>query len=104
MKGSKLRPWQYEKWKNIDLQALIAYCSYYENIGMAEYLPKVAAPFLFYAGEEDNYPHSRAKACAEIIQNAVFVSLPGLNHSGASIGAPAALPYVLKFLERTTNR
>jgi len=104
MRGSKLEPREYEKWRSADLDAYMAYMSYYENIGMTDYLPKVNAPFLFYAGEEDKYPHSRAKACAEIMRNAEFVSLPGLNHSGASVGSPEALPHVLRFLEKVTNR
>ena len=104
LRGSTLAPWEYEKWRNADTDALIAYMSYYENIGMVDYLPKVTAPFLFYAGDEDKYPHSRAKACAEIMQNAEFVSLPGLNHSKAGTGSKEALPQVLKFLEQHTYR
>jgi len=104
LRGSKLTPQEYEKWRNADPEAYIAYMSYYENIGMADYLPKLTAPFLFYAGEEDEYPHSRAKACAEIMQNAEFISFPGLNHSGASVGSPAVLPHVLRFLEKVTNQ
>ena len=100
LRGSKLKEWEYEKWNNADTDALVAYMSNYENIGMADYLPKVTAPFLFYAGSEDTYPHSTAKACAEIMPNAEFVSLPGLNHSGASIGTKPALPHVLSFLEK----
>ena len=54
---------------------------------------------LLYAGEEDTYPHSTAKACAEIMQNALFVSLPGLDHMGAFRSRDQVLPHVLKFLE-----
>ena len=88
-----------EMWNNADFDAFIAYCSYYENIGMAEYLPKLTIPCLIYAGEEDTYPHSTAKACAEIMQNALFVSLPGLNHPGAFYNWDQVLPHVLKFLD-----
>ena len=88
-----------EMWNNADFDAFIAYCSYYENIGMAEYLPKLTIPCLIYAGEEDTYPHSTAKACAEIMQNALFVSLPGLNHTGAFYRRDQVLPHVLKFLD-----
>jgi pimeloyl-ACP methyl ester carboxylesterase len=98
-RGSKLEDYEKEKWLNADLQALIAYCSNYENIGMAEYLPKLATPCLLYAGAEDTYPHSRAKACAEIMQNATFVSLPGLDHGGAFRARDQVLPHVLKFLD-----
>ncbi len=97
-----LEDWEREKWNNTDFDALIAYCSNYENIGMADYLPIVTAPFLFYAGSEDKYPHSTAKACAEIMQNALFVSLPGLNHPGAFYKGDQVLPHVLEFLIEQT--
>jgi pimeloyl-ACP methyl ester carboxylesterase len=98
-RGSKLEDWEREKWLNADPRALIAYCSNYEHIGMAEYLPTLTTPCLLYAGAEDTYPHSRAKACAEIMQNATFVSLPGLDHGGAFRARDQVLPHVLKFLE-----
>jgi pimeloyl-ACP methyl ester carboxylesterase len=94
-----LESWERDKWNNTDFDALIAYCSYYENIGMAEYLPPLNVPCLLYAGEDNTYPHSTAKACAEIMQNALFVSLPGLNHMGAFLNRDMVLPHVLKFLE-----
>ena len=94
-----MEDWERDKWKNTDFDALIAYCSNYENIGMAEYLPTLTVPCLLYAGEDDTYPHSTAKACAEIMQNALFVSLPGLNHGGAFRSKDKILPHVLKFLE-----
>ena len=77
-----MEDWERDSHTNADVDALIAYCSYYENIGMAEYLPNLTVPCLLYAGEKDTYPHSRAKACAEIMQNAEFLSLPGLDHPG----------------------
>ena len=98
-RGSKLEDYERDKWLNADLQALIAYCSNYENIGMADYLPKLTTPCLLYAGAEDTYPHSRAKACADIMQNATFVSLPGLDHGGAFRAKDQVLPHVLRFLE-----
>ena len=94
-----MEDWERDKWKNADFEALIAYCSNYENIGMAEYLPNLTIPCLIYAGEDDTYPHSTAKACAEIMQNATFVSLPGLDHMGAIRRIDMILPHVLKFLE-----
>jgi pimeloyl-ACP methyl ester carboxylesterase len=99
-RGREMEKWERDKWLNDDLDALIAYCSNYENIGMAEYLPTLTIPCLFYAGEEDTYPHSRAKACAEIMQNALFMSLPGLDHEGAFNSWDQVLPHVLQFLER----
>ncbi len=68
LRGSKLKDWENEKWNTADIDALVAYMSYFENIGMADYLPQITAPFLFYAGSEDKYPHSRAKACVEVLE------------------------------------
>ena len=98
-RGSKLEDWEREKWLNADPKSLIGYCSNYENIGMAEYLPTLTTPCLLYAGADDTYPHSRAEACAEIMQNATFVSLPGLDHGGAFRARDQVLPHVLKFLD-----
>ena len=98
-RGIEMDKLERDKWLNADLDALIAYCSNYENIGMADYLPTLTIPCLFYAGEEDTYPHSRAKAAADIMQNASFVSLPGLDHGGAFNCGDRVLPHVLQFLE-----
>jgi pimeloyl-ACP methyl ester carboxylesterase len=103
-RGSRLQDWEYEMWRCADTEAFIAYMSYYENIGLTDYLPKVLAPFLFYAGTEDKHPHATAKNCSEIMPNAEFVSLIGLNHSGASIGTYPPLPHVLSFLDKVSNR
>jgi len=102
-RGRELEEWERKRWLNADLDALIAYCSYYENIGMADYLPILTIPCLLYAGEEDTYPHSRAKACAEIMQNAVFLSLPGLNHGEAFNKNSVVLPHILRFLEEVNE-
>ena len=85
---------------NADLDAISAYCSIFENIGMAEFLPKVGIPCLFYAGEDDVGYYSASKACAEIVPGSEFVSFPGLNHIGASSGSKTVLPHVLRFLEK----
>jgi pimeloyl-ACP methyl ester carboxylesterase len=102
LRGSKYENREKERWMNADLDAYIACSSFYENIGMSEYLPDILTPFLIYVGEED-WAYLPAKECAEIIPNAQFVSFPGLNHFGASTGSKVVLPYVLKFLEETIN-
>ena len=68
-----------------------------EHVGFMDRLPLVELPWLFYAGDKD-YLYERAKKTAEIIPNAQFVSLSGLNHSGASVHSELVLPHVLKFL------
>jgi pimeloyl-ACP methyl ester carboxylesterase len=92
--------WAKNMFRRNDLEALTAYSSFQENIGMADYLPKLSIHCLLYAGEEDTYPHSMAKACAEIMRNAEFLSLPGLNHTGAIVQSSVVLPHVLRFLEK----
>jgi pimeloyl-ACP methyl ester carboxylesterase len=97
------REWFKNTWLSQDLEALIAYCSFYENIGMADYLPKLRTPCLLYAGEEDPYNHSIAKDCAEIMRCAEFLSLPGLNHLGAITQSSVVITHVLTFLEKVTK-
>jgi len=102
-RGIKMEDWERGSHLKADMDALIAYCSYYENIGMTEYLPNLTVPCLLYAGEKDTYPHSRAKACAEIMQNAEFLSLPGLDHRGAFTESSVVLPHILRFLEKAAK-
>lgn len=98
-RGSRMDEWERQKWLNNDLKALDAYCNLYENIGMKEYLPNVTIPTLLFAGSDDTYPHQASKQCAELMQNAQFVSLPGLNHAGTIRERITVLPHVFRFLE-----
>jgi pimeloyl-ACP methyl ester carboxylesterase len=91
-------PYMIERWLNADPRALIAYCSYQENIGMKETLPTLNLPCLFYVGDKDTERYSRVIECVEIMQNADFVSLPGIDHGGAFRRKDIVLPHVLKFL------
>jgi len=97
-RGDDVGDYTIERWLNADPRALIAYCSNYENIGMADILPTLTLPCLLYAGEKDVIPHAGAKTCAEVMQNATFVSFPGLDHVGAFTNIDEVLPHVLKFL------
>jgi pimeloyl-ACP methyl ester carboxylesterase len=94
--------WVKNIWRGNDLEALIAYCSFYENIGMADYLPKLDTPCFLYAGGEDTYTHTVAKACADIMRDAEFQSLPGFNHMQALIQSSVVLPHVIRFLNKVT--
>ena len=80
-----------------DSETLVALWSVREHVGFKDRLPLVELLWLFYAGDQD-YLYERAKKTAEIIPNANFVSLPGLDHSGAIIRSELVLPHVLKFL------
>lgn len=80
-----------------DPEALIACWSVREHVGFEDRLPLVDLPCLLYAGDQD-YLYQRAKRTAEIIPNARFVSLPGLDHFGGLGHSEVVLPNVLNFL------
>jgi len=96
--------WRRRTLPSTDFDAMIAYRSYFENIGMADYLPKLSIPCMIYAGENDTYTHSLAKKCAEIMKNAEFISLEGLSHAEAHFDSEKVVPIVDKFLENNLNR
>jgi pimeloyl-ACP methyl ester carboxylesterase len=92
-----------ERWMKADPRALVAYCSYRDNIGMADILPTITTPCLLYAGELDTIPHKYAKLCDEIMPNSSFVSLRGLNHFEGFIRMDQVLPLVLGFIDSHTH-
>ncbi len=102
-RGDNMNDYTVERWMNADPRALIAFCSYYENIGMADILPTVTNPFLLYAGEEDKAPHKYAKLCNEILRNSKFISFPGLGHLEAFTRIDQVLPHILWFLENLSE-
>ena len=101
-RGRKLDEWELNKWLQSDLEALDAYCSLYENTGMVDFLPRVEIPCLLFAGSMDPYPHGASMKCAELLPNAEFLSLPGLDHGGALRESGIVLPHVLRFLDKVT--
>ena len=67
--------------------------------GVEELLPNINVPCLLYCGDADGfYPGS--KAAAQAIPNAVFASIPGLNHGETSRAGDLVLPHVTKFLKK----
>ena len=104
IRGNNMNDYTVERWMNADPRALIAYCSYIENIGMKEILPTISTPCLLYAGTLDIIPHKYSKMCDEIMQNSSFVSLAGLTHSQGFSHMNRVLPHVLSFLESFTDR
>jgi pimeloyl-ACP methyl ester carboxylesterase len=97
-KDKEMPEWEVKKWRNTDYEAGIAYCSYYENIGMAEYLSELEIPTFVYVGENDKDAYEGAIRLAEVIPDAGFLSLPGLDHGGASKASELVLPHIKKFL------
>ena len=102
-RGRKLDAWERDKWLENDLEALDAYCCLYENTGMIDFLPRVEIPCLLFAGSLDTYPYGASKKCAELMPNARFLSLPGLDHGSALRESQAVLPHVLSFLNQVTR-
>ena len=81
-----------------DPEALLAFLSVREHVGFEDVLPSLELPCLFYAGDQDIW-YDGAKQTAELIQNARFVSLPGLDHLGAIRHIDRVLPHVLSFIK-----
>lgn len=105
VKGASLEDWGRNVFLNLDLGALIAYSSYFENIGFADYLPTLTTACFLYAGEMDD-DHASARECAKVVRNASFVSLPGFNHYWAfnsTLARDLIIPHVLKFLDSLSH-
>lgn len=97
-RGRKLSEQDLEDWRSVDLSTLAAVNSLEDVIGFEEYLPLVDTPMLFYAGMEDEfYPYAREGA--EMMPNARFVSLEGLDHGSGFDRSDLVLPYVFQFLD-----
>ena len=71
--------------------------------GVEGLLPTLDLPCLLYCGDADGF-FPGSKAAAEAIPNAVFVSLPGLNHGEASRDGELVLPHVTEFLKNATMK
>ena len=64
-------------------------------------LPELHLPVLLYCGDQDS-AYSNARESAEVLPNATFLSLPGLNHGLAFRARDAVVPHVRAFLDRAT--
>ena len=82
---------------NTDWDAMIAINMNQEHLGFDEYLPSLKLQCLFFIGENDSR-YSSAKRTAGMIENAMFVSLPGLNHAQAFRQSHLILPQIQEFL------
>jgi pimeloyl-ACP methyl ester carboxylesterase len=65
--------------------------------GFEDILSSVSTPCLLFAGEEDGNC-TDARRASELIPNATFVSLPGLNHREALMRNDLVLPHITRFL------
>ena len=80
-----------------DAEAIIAHLSLREYVGIEDILSTLVVPCLLFVGEADD-SYSNARKCSEIIPNATFVSLPGLDHIDVYFRADLVLPHITKFL------
>ena len=71
--------------------------------GVEELLPGLNIPCLLYCGDADGF-FPGAKEASQAIPNAVFASLPGLDHGQASRASEQVLPHVTKFLKNVTMK
>ena len=62
-------------------------------------LSAMALQALIYCGDRDS-SQEPARRASELMHNAAFVSLPGLDHMQAFYRADLVLPHVQAFLER----
>jgi pimeloyl-ACP methyl ester carboxylesterase len=74
-----------------------------ESIDASDLLPSITVPCLLYAGERDPM-HDGVKEAAKHIQNASFVSIPGLMHTETFVHSDFILPYVKRFLSSVARK
>ena len=71
--------------------------------GLENQLPRLDLPCLLYCGDADGF-FPGAKQASQVIPNAVFAPLPGLNHGQASRAGDQVLPHVTKFLKEAAMK
>jgi pimeloyl-ACP methyl ester carboxylesterase len=96
--GSMNPHWE-ERLRGLDPRAMVAYLDPTRpRPRFVNGLPQMNLPCLLYAGELDGDAHRNGPAAAHQMPDARFVSLPGLDHGGASAAVDAIMPHVLAFL------
>jgi pimeloyl-ACP methyl ester carboxylesterase len=86
-----------------DSQALVAICqSMLAEKSLLEDLPEMSMPFLIFAGDKD-FTFAGAKESAELLPNASFITLPGLDHSLAGGSPELIVPKIREFLKRVNE-
>ncbi len=82
-----------------DPEALIALLTWRkrEQLGLAEVLPSLKTPCLFFVGEADGSLQGARAACA-LVPGARFVSFPGRGHVETGARPDLVVPPILRFL------
>jgi pimeloyl-ACP methyl ester carboxylesterase len=87
-----------------DSQALVAICrAMLTEKSLLEDVPKMKMPFLIFAGDND-FTFAGAKETYELLPNAIFVSLPGLDHFQAGSYPELIVPQIKGFLSRVNGQ
>ncbi len=66
--------------------------------GMEDILSELSLPILLYVGEKDEL-YAGVKKCYQILPNASFISLPGLDHIESFVKRNQILPQIIDFLK-----
>jgi pimeloyl-ACP methyl ester carboxylesterase len=97
--AGSITPQYEERLRGLDPQAMVACLDPTRHRpSYVDALPQMNLPCLLYAGEQDGGAHQNGPAAARQMRDARFVSLPGLNHVGASAAVNLIMPHVLAFL------
>jgi pimeloyl-ACP methyl ester carboxylesterase len=100
--GARATPELRTRWQANDLEALSAFLSLEDHWDFDDILPTITIPCLLIVGETDTF-YAGAKNCSEIIPDATFVSLPGLDHVEAGFRTDLTLPHIQRFLAEVSK-
>ncbi|MCE7736954.1 MAG: alpha/beta fold hydrolase [Candidatus Heimdallarchaeota archaeon] len=67
--------------------------------GIAEVLPEMSMPVLYFCGENDLFYKETVRA-AKLIPDVNFISIPDANHQQAYVKKHLILPQIIEFLEK----
>ena len=95
--GAQVSPARKVRLCNLDRHALLALSQ--DRPELSDILSNMRMPCCLYAGEADPLCEP-AKSASARIPNALFFSLPGLDHPGAFRSSDLLLPQVISFLRR----
>jgi pimeloyl-ACP methyl ester carboxylesterase len=94
--GNRIPPERKAQMLANDIQALAA--AMHDRDSLEDVLPTMTMPCFLFVGEAGpRFP--KVQKCVERMPNAIFVSLPDLNHGEVNMRSDIVLPHVTKFLQ-----
>jgi len=84
-----------ERYRKNDAQVLIA--ALQDRSDMSDILPTMTMPCLLYAGDSDSQ-YNLIKRSANELPNAIFLTIPGLNHIESFLDSSLIAPHIVNFL------